>query len=408
VAVSRLNVIYASQGIAFGLLMPFPVPLLVERGLGAAAIGLILAVTGLASLLAYPVWGVIADGWLGRPRTIALAGTTAAGGGLLIVLAGDDPLLLAVALSVAVVGALAWGPLTDALALGLLGSSSSSYGRVRVWASVGWAGSATAGGWLWTQAGPGLVFGAFIAGSLAMAVLVLWAARGPWAAADESEAAAHRPSLRGWLQPLLAPLMLGFLAALFVTAVGEHASWRFISLRILDQGGGVFLVGLAAALPAIVEIPVFASSRQLATRLGLRRLFVVGAFLAAALMALVVVATEPWMATGLRTLEGASFAMRYTAMVLIVGVLMPSRLHALGQSVAWLVYSGVAPIAADAAGGLVYDTLGAEALFALATLALGSGGVVAWVVLRGPEFGPRRVVEAVADVPAAGGVPPPR
>ena len=201
----------------------------------------------------------------------------------------------------------------------------------------------------------------------------------------------------------LTPVLLGFLLGLMITSLGEHASWRFISLRILDQGGGVFLVGLAAALPALVEIPVFASSRRLVARRGLRWLFVVGALLAALLMALVAVAPEPWMVTALRTLDGASYAMRYMAMVMIIGVLLPRHLYAMGQSVAWFVYAGIAPIVADAGGGLIYDGLGAQALFWAATAALLIGGGVVWVALSGPVFSRREA----RGVPPAAAPPPP-
>jgi MFS family permease len=127
----RLRTLFAAQGIAFGLFMPFLVPLLDDRGLDAAAIGLALGVAGLASLLAYPAWGAIADGRLGRRRTIALTAATAAAGGLLILWAGSDPTLLTLAISIAIVGAMPWGPLIDALALRELAEPSASYGRVR-------------------------------------------------------------------------------------------------------------------------------------------------------------------------------------------------------------------------------------------------------------------------------------
>jgi MFS transporter, PPP family, 3-phenylpropionic acid transporter len=396
----RLRTLFAVQGVAFGLLMPFPVPLLDERGMGAAEIGLILSLAGLASLAAYPVWGAIADGWLGRPRTIALASLVGAAGGVAILLADSDPLLLTLALSLALAGALSWGPLVDALVLGELGDGSADYGRLRVWASAGWAVSATIGGAMWVTAGPVSVFTAFTLGSLLLAGLVLLPASPRARRGPAAEAPPH-PSMRGWLPLFLSPVLLGFLAGLLLTSIGEHASWRFISLRILDQGGGVFLVGLAAALPAVVEIPIFASSRRLAPSLGLRGLFVGGAVLAAALMALVAVAPEAWMVTGLRTLDGVSYALRYMGMVLIIGVLLPRHLYAMGQSVAWFIYAGIAPILGDAAGGLVYDAFGAPVLFMAATVVLLLGGAVAWVVLRGPAFGRQRVL------PLAGEVPPP-
>jgi MFS family permease len=398
----QLSLLYAVQGAAYAALMPFTVPLLVERGLGAAQIGIVLGITGVAALAAYPIWGAVADGWLGRPRTIALAAVVSAAGGAWILLAGSDPVALTAALSTATVGLLAWGPLVDALTLGELGTGSAGYGRIRVWASVGWAASAVSFGWLWLQVGPAFVLSAFIAASLVLGLLVLRSAR-PRTPARETGDVAMSASPRSWLPLLFAPVLLWFLVGLLVTSIGEHASWRFISLRILDQGGSVFLVGLAAALPALVEIPVFASSRRLSTRLGLRRLFVSGALVAAVLMALVVVAPEAWMVTGLRTLEGASYALRYMAMVMIVGALLPPHLYAVGQSVAWFVYAGIAPIISDAAGGLIYEVFGAPTLFAVVTAMLVLGGGIVAFALRGPAFGPQRAAAIPEEAPA----PPP-
>jgi PPP family 3-phenylpropionic acid transporter len=395
VTISRLRALFAAEGVSLGLLMPFLVPILVDRGLGPAEIGLALGASGLASLLAYPVWGTVADGRLGRRRTIALTGATAALGGILILLAGSDPLLITLALSVATVGALPWGPLIDALTLQELAEPSAAYGRVRAWASVGWAAAAIIAGAAWLLVGPGPIFVAFSVSALAVAALVLLPTvrpasqpPGPPLPRNDSHVAhrATRP-LIAQLAAVASPVLLGFMLGLFVTSIGEHASWRFISLHILEQGGGVFLVGVAAALPAIVEIPVFGSSRRLLARLGLRMMYVWGALIAAALMLLVAVALEAWMVTALRTLDGASYALRYMAMVVIVGALLPRHLHALGQSLAWFIYAGVAPIVADVVGGLVYEHFGAQTLFLSATLTLLVGGTLVWLALRGPRFG---------------------
>jgi PPP family 3-phenylpropionic acid transporter len=424
VTTGRLRALFAAEGIAFGLSMPFLVPLLDDRGLDAAAIGLALGAAGVASLLAYPAWGAVADGPLGRRRTIALTSVTAATGGLLILAAGSDPLLITLAISVAILGALPWGPLIDALTLQELAEPSAAYGRVRAWASVGWAASAIIGGAVWQIVGPAPVFVAFSASALLVAALVLMPATrhstpapdppapgptGPSRGTDAGSLPAKRTT--SWLLAQLAavasPMLVGFLAGVFVTSIGEHATWRFIGLRILDQGGGVFLVGLAAALPAIVEIPVFGSSRRLLARLGLRLMYVWGALIAAVLALLVALAPEAWMVTTLRALDGTSYALRYMAMVVIIGALIPVHLHALGQSLTWLVYAGVAPIVADIAGGLVYEQLGAAALFVAAMLMLLTGGIVVWLALRGPRFGRGASGSVVVHEVEAVALPPP-
>jgi PPP family 3-phenylpropionic acid transporter len=136
-------------------------------------------------------------------------------------------------------------------------------------------------------------------------------------------------------------------------------------------------------------------------------MYVGGALIAALLAGLVALVPEAWMVTALRTLDGTSYALRYMAMVVIVGALLPGHLHALGQSLTWLVYMGVAPIIADVAGGLIYGALGAPALFTAATLTLLAGAGITWLALRGARFGRGASGEAVPGLAEGVPLPPP-
>ncbi|CAN5811538.1 hypothetical protein BH23CHL8_BH23CHL8_14120 [soil metagenome] len=427
----RLRWLYGIQGASLGLLLPFLVPLLDDRGLEPAEIGLVLGASGLVSLLSYPIWGALADGPLGRGRSIAVAGLLAALGGSWVIVAGSDPVALTLAVSLAFVGALPWGPISDALALTALGDESSSYGRLRAWASLGWAASAISAGVAWGLLGSNVVFGSFALLALAVAGTVVLRRRVPATVgrpAGERPAVGERaavgskvggspvrggevdldlhaipaPSPEGVPAPpifsggiralagtLSSPVLLLFLLGLLVTSVGEHATWRYVGLRILEQGGGAFLVGVAAALPALVEIPIFGGSRRLARRLGLRMIFVLGAALASLLALLIGLVSEAWQVTVLRTIDGLPYALRYIGMVLIIGALLPRRFHALGQSMAWLVGMGVAPIIADIVGGLIYDRYGGTAVFVIAAVMISIGAAIVYAALSGPAF--RRV-----------------
>jgi PPP family 3-phenylpropionic acid transporter len=313
-----------------------------------------------------------------------------------------------------------WGPLVDALALRELDEPADSYGRVRAWASMGWAVTAIGAGAAWVVAGPVPVIVAFSLSALLVGGLVLWPGhasgartgmtRGPGRGTEAPARVGGAASLRTLPRQLgvaASPMLVGFLLGLFVTSMGEHAAARFAGLRILDQGGGVLLVGVAAALPAIVEIPVFGASRSLLALLGLRRMYVAGALIAALFAGLVALAPEAWMVTILRTVDGTSYALRYMAMVVIVGALLPGHLHALGQSLTWFVYMGVAPIVADVAGGLIYAALGAPALFAAAMVTLLTGAGIAWLPLRDRRFGRGASGEAVRELAEAVPMLPP-
>ena len=200
---------------------------------------------------------------------------------------------------------------------------------------------------------------------------------------------------------------MGFMLSLLLVGIGEHATMRYVSLRILDQGGGILIVGVAAALPALFEIPVFVRSRSLARRLGLRMVFVWGAFLAAALVLLIALAPEAWMVMLLRSLDGVGYALRHVGMVLIIGILLPRSLQAVGQSLGWLALAGIAPIIGDIAGGYVYEQLGGPALFIAAAGMLLVGGAISYFVLAGPTFArpatgaPRRHALLTSSLPSS-------
>jgi PPP family 3-phenylpropionic acid transporter len=425
VSLPRIRLLQALEGVALGVLLPFLVPTLADRGLDPATIGLVLGVSSLASLLAYPVWGLLADGPVGRARTIALAALLSAFGGSWFLLPGGDPLHLGLAVTLIVIGDAALPPIADAITLQTLGDDTTAYGRVRAWASIGWAASALSGGVIWSLAGPSAVQVGFVLAMLGVSTLAVLSAtprparaprpvdvdapvldlplprpdlEGPPPSPDV-ELVAPPPglvaALRRWRRIVALPVLVGFLAGILVTSIGLNASYNFVGLRILDEGGGIVLVGIAAALPAIVETPVFTSSRLLAGRLGLRRLYVGGASLTAFLTLLIALVPEPWMVAGLRAVDGIPFALRYTGMVLIIGALLPERLRAIGQSLAWFTAAGVAPILGGLLGGFVYGTFGGSALFMGCALMMALGGLIARCFLRAPTFGPGHGAMAV-------------
>ena len=116
-SIPRLRWLYVLQGAALGLLLPFLVPLMASRGLSATEIGLVLGAAGLVTLACYPMWGALADGPLGRSATLVVSAGVAFLGGIWVAAAGSDPVVLAMAVSVALAGGLAWAPVSDAIAL---------------------------------------------------------------------------------------------------------------------------------------------------------------------------------------------------------------------------------------------------------------------------------------------------
>jgi PPP family 3-phenylpropionic acid transporter len=398
----RLSLLFVMQGIAPGVLLPFLVPILSGRGFGPEGIGLVLGLSAAVTVAAYPVWGYLADAHLGRGWVLRLASLTAAVAGLLFALVTTEPLASALAVSLISVGAAPWGPVADAVALGELGDDSNDYGRIRRWTSLGWVVAALAGGAIYAAVGPAALPVLFSVSALGVGAATIGtsAGRAPAAAAGTEPGLDGLPAgggLRMFLglarhSPVLGPFLLGP----FVVSAGGSAAGSFLPLRILDTGGGPLLVGVASAVPAIVEIPFFSASGAIALRIGLRGLFAAGIAVSVLQFVVVAVAPDPWVITAVRTVDGAAYALRYAAIVLVVGAVLPERVRAMGQSATWLVAGGIAPILGDPVGGLVYSRLGGPALFAMSAVVVSIGAAIAVRALRGPAF---RAREQEGSVP---------
>lgn len=397
-SIRRLQLLFAAYGIALGFTLPWNVPQLTDAGMDPGQVGAVLGLAALLSLVGYPVWGLIADTLLGRDRTLILAATLAALSGVGIVVSGDQPAWLAAFIVLQLVCVAPWAPIADALALGELGTQARAYGRVRSVTSAGWVVAVLIAGAIATAAGLTLVRALFVVTALGLAGTVA-ARRSPRTLLRRSDPritgerltwSAFRAALRA------SPVFLPFLGVLLIASIATNASYAFISLRILDEGGGPMLIALASAMPAIVEVPMFTMLGRLSDRFGLRTLYVAGTLLSGIQMLIIAIAPVPIVIALVRLLDGAGFALRYSSIVLIAGAALPDRLRATGQSMASLMTSGIAPVVSGPVGGWVYGSLGGTALFVACSVVLLASSALAYAVLA-PLAAARR---ALATAPA--------
>ena len=393
----RLSTLFLVQGLATGIVYPFLVLMLAERGWAPEGIGLVLGLSAVASLVAFPSWGYLADARMGRGTVLRVAALVAAASGLLLAAGVGSVPATAVAVIGMAVGTSAWGPVADAVALSVPGAESVDYGRIRRWTSFGWVVAALGAGAVYALVGPALLPIAFAVASLGVALAAVSGPSGGTRPAGAPRSGPQRGGARAFLglarqSPALGPFLLG----LFVMAIGSSAAFSFLPLQLVSTGGGPLLVGLASALPALVEIPFFSWTGTLAARMGLRGLFAVGVALSVMQLLVVAAAPDPWVITAVRTVDGAAYALRYASIVLIVGACLPERVRAMGLSSVWFVSGAIAPIIGDPVGGLIYGRLGGPALFATGAVVVSLGAAIAWASLRGPSFAATRHQESEA------------
>lgn len=336
-AAPRFALLYGAQFAGFGAMMPFLPAILAEGGLGAAEVGLVLALGSLARIVAAPGLGAMADQAPDPRRALAafalLAALAAAGFGWA---AGFALLLLLhVAHSASAAGVI---PVSDALAGRAVRAGLFDYARVRAAGSAAFIAGAVLAGQAAEWAGTARVAAWMLAAALAVTAL------SALALPAQGRAAPSRVSPGG--SPLRAP---GFLLLLVVAALvqGSHAAYyAFSTLHWQAAGMSAGMIGLLWGAGVAAEVALFAFGGRLAARLGLRGLAFAAATAGVLRWAITALSVEWPALLAANLLHGLTFgAMHLAAMR---GVL------ALPQAVAGRAQSWVAVASGAATGVLMW------------------------------------------------------
>jgi len=373
VQLRRVQVLFTLVGVAEASILPFLPIVLRDRGLSAAEIGVVLSVAALAGFISTPLWGHAGDGRLGAERTLVVAAIGAGAAAVPLVFVHS---FLALTIVVVLITAArsAMASLTDAIALEHLRDDRAQYGRVRLWLSLGWAISACVWG-LVLQWGSLDWLPWIYVGCVLVVAVAAYSVGGGRAVREPTPAGTRRAMLIA-LAPFLLSLLLLFAAF--------NATFSFISLRIRELGGGLFVVGAATALQAVAEAPVMRITPRLNRVIGHRALYVVGSLFFIASFVAWAFLDDPLAIALVKLVAGVGFALVYVGSVLLVDDLVPPGLRGTGQGLAKAVTFGLSPILGSLAGGAIYDYAGPRALFlACAGAALVAALSVSVIAARG-------------------------
>lgn len=363
VPAGRFSLLYACLFFELGVSLPFFPLWLQAQSLESDAIGVILAAPLLVRVVANPAVGALAD----RTGRIVTALTlcamlVAAGIGLLTVARGFWPIFLVV-----IAIALAQGPLialADAMTLGrLVGTPRSelSYGRIRLWGSLGFAAANLAAGWSleWfsTDAIVVLLLVSASLTAVAAASCVTTAPNRPRDAAQSAVWPAH---------PLL---LVGTIAGAALVQASHAAFYGFGSLHWQAAGTSGPAMGGLWALGVLSEVAVFSClGYRMSGAAGAVGLLVIAA--AAAVLRWTAMSWDPGLGAliGLQLTQGLTFAATHLASIFLLARLAPGRMQARAQ--AWLAggWAGVMAVLTTLSGQL-YESWGEQIYLVMAGVA---------------------------------------
>jgi PPP family 3-phenylpropionic acid transporter len=389
--VLSLRLIYLALGAATAALYPFVPVILSERGLDPVAIGVIGSVGACGLIASIFLWGHLGDRVLGRRATLQLCalGATVVAAGIAL----PVPALVLGALVVAFActqGALL--ALVDALAVNRLADPGRQYGRIRLLASLSFAVTTIVVGFVYEGLGYPIASAVYAAFAITIAVAAAGceddrpargqadrptAASQPWPSDTNSRFGSTGAAFKAQ------PRLLAVLATVAVTWLAVVVSFVFLSLRIVDLGGGSADVALSFGVSAFAEIPGMFLATRLAPRIGLRGVFSVSALLFGLAFLSWAALDSPSAIVATRVATGLSYGGLTVAMVLTIGTLLPADLQATGQSLYQGTATGVAAIVGNVGGGIAYAGAGAPALFVGCAALCAGGGLLALGSLPG-------------------------
>jgi PPP family 3-phenylpropionic acid transporter len=248
-------------------------------------------------------------------------------------------------------------PLIDSAVLDLVAGTGETYGRIRVWGSIGFTLITWLVGLVLREQGLNWLFYSY-AGLLtaaAFAALGLPARRQSWAASFGA-------SLGRLLRQR--PLLL-FLAGSFLTGSALQTSYSFFPLYLQRLGGDAAWVGAAGAISALSEMPVIFFSSRLFQSLGVAGALALGHLAFAVRWWLLSGLRAPALALATQAMHGLSFGPFLTAGIAFVEERTPPGMHATAQSLLTAMAFGLGAAAGALGGGWLYDTVGPARMFAV-------------------------------------------
>ncbi|KFE62058.1 MFS transporter [Hyalangium minutum] len=341
-----------------GITQPFLPAYLRSLALSTTEVGLLLALSPLASLVTPPLWGHLAD----RTGRLSSVLTVLAVGAML----GFVPLLgverfpaLVATLAAYACFASSITPMVDSLALNHVAQRGGSFAHLRLFGSLGFILSATTFGLMVRTVDRSTI----LVGVTLFGLLAAWS----FSLRSQATASGTPHPLAGLgllrdnkdLRWLLAATSLHWMACTPYNGM--------LAIHVLALGLSPSVVGICAGLGVAAEVGAMLLYPRFADRIAPRHLLCISFVLSAVRWGGMAVASSPGAIVALALLHSMTFGVFYVSSVAFMARRVPQHLRASGQGIFAAVTFGVGGLVGFSSAGAAYSLLGGgHALFALA------------------------------------------
>ncbi|WEG15468.1 MFS transporter [Alkalihalophilus pseudofirmus] len=323
-------------------------------GLSGNEVGILMAIGPFATIIAQPFWGFMSDKYKTIKRMIVISaiGVVIAAAGFMLMGQFYGYLIMMFVLF------LFLSPLTalgDSLSQKTATLKGVSFGRIRMWGSLGFATTSLLTGYVLTTIGVERVMIPMII----MAVLAL-----VMALTIEDVKGTNKPvTIISALKIGLNKKLMFFLLCVVFISITHRANDSYLGLYIVDLGGAESLIGWAWFVGVSAEALVFATSPLWFRKFNPLSFIVIAGFIYSIRWVLMGMITSPWMVLPLQLTHGISFGMFYIAAFQYVNKLIPEHLQATGHVLFITTFFGLSGIFGSLFGGWMIDGFGLKALY---------------------------------------------
>jgi len=372
-----LRVYYLVLGGGGGFLLPFISLFYQRQGLSGTEIGLLSTFVGTAALLVAPLWGRLSDGAAAPRRWLQLE-LVASGVCMLLLSQQSAFVIMAGIVTLDALLSAGISPASDVLALSILSRTRAGFGSVRLFASLGWAVTSLAGGWLIERVGLIVMFVGYAAGWGTSAGLLNFMRLPPKTPLPPISRAA-RSSVRQSIRAVLANRPLArFGLALAVFGFMMYGLRAFEALYYKQLGAGESIVGLASMIGATVELPGLLWADRLVRRFGAVRVLRFSFALEVVRLSAVLIAPSIPTLLSVRAVGGVAYSWYVVAVLAYIQRATPERQVTTVLALFNVTLTAFIRITAAPLSGWVFDQVGAYWLYALGVL----GAATAWLIMR--------------------------
>jgi len=381
-----LRLYYFASFAALGAYAPFFPRWLEARGVRGLAMGAIAALLPAMGILGPPVVGLLADalGLRGSLLRVACLGACLSMGALGVAGALRPALSFGFIFGAVLLYAAFRSPmvmLADVVALERVRAAGTTYGRVRMWGSVGFLAAVLVLGRVVDPAAASAV-------PVAIAALLLATTGAAWTlpAKPDGRRLPVVPEARALLA---APDFAVFLVASLL-AQSAHAGYDLcFSLHLHDLGADGAVTGVAWGIGVVFEITVMIFAESLVARFSAPWLLVLSLFGAAARWALIASVRSLPALLAIQPLHALSFALWWLASLAYVRGRAPAHALATGQGL-FSAATAVGSVLGMLVWGTIYRRAGGASVFgAAAVVALAAAMVALSWSRRASRRGPR-------------------